>query len=83
MELKEIKRQFGGQLYFAGSMDAMHLLIDGTDEEVEERIKDTMALFDNGGFIFGPSQGFLPEIPTERIIQMYELGYRYGNKEEK
>ena len=83
MELKEIKRQFGKQLYFAGSMDAMHLLIDGTDEEVEERIKDTMSLFDNGGFIFGPSQGFLPEIPTERIIKMYELGCFYGNKGEK
>lgn len=81
MELAELKRQFGNQLYFAGSMDAMHLLIDGTDEEVEASIRDTMALFDHGGFIFGPSQGFLPEIPSQRIIKMYELGYQYGQKE--
>ena len=82
MELKELKTKFGDKLYFAGSMDAMHLLIDGTDEEVENRIKDSMDLFTEGGFIFGPSQGFLPEIPTERIIRMYELGYEYGKKTE-
>lgn len=80
MDLKELKAQFGKDLYFAGSMDAMHLLIDGTDEEIETRIKETMELFDEGSFIFGPSQGFLPEIPTERIIKMYELGYQYGVK---
>ena len=59
-QLKELKAKFGDKLYFAGSMDAMHLLIDGTDEEVEKRIKDSMELFTEGGFIFGPSQGFLP-----------------------
>lgn len=81
MELGTLKAQFGDKLYFAGSMDAMHLLIDGTKEEVEARIKETMELFDEGGFIFGPSQGFLPEIPVDRIIMMYELGYKYGRKE--
>lgn len=81
MNLAELKETFGKDLYFAGSMDAMHLLIDGTDEEIEARIKETMDLFDEGGFIFGPSQGFLPEIPVERIVKMYELGYQYGCKE--
>lgn len=81
MELSALKEQFGEQLYFAGSMDAMHLLIDGTDEEVEDRIRNTMELFDHGGFIFGPSQGFLPEIDPKRIVMMYELGYQYGAKQ--
>lgn len=81
MALPGLKEQFGRDLYFAGSIDAMHLLIDGTDEEIETSIKQTMDLFDHGGFIFGPSQGFLPEIPVERIIRMYELGYQYGRKE--
>ncbi len=80
MELPALKEKFGEQLYFAGSMDAMHLLIDGTDEEIEARIKETMELFDQGGFIFGPSQGFLPEIDPKRIVRMYELGYQYGVK---
>lgn len=81
MALAGLKEQFGRDLYFAGSIDAMHLLIDGTDEEIETSIKETMELFDHGGFIFGPSQGFLPEIPAERIVKMYELGYYYGRKE--
>ena len=81
MELPELKAQFGNDLYFAGSIDAMHLLIDGTEAEIEATIRDTIGLFDHGGFIFGPSQGFLPELPVERILLMYELGYRYGCKE--
>lgn len=81
MKLPDLKAEFGDKLYFAGSMDAMHLLIDGTEEEIEERIQETMELFDEGGFVFGPSQGFLPEIPSERIVKMYELGYKYGMKE--
>lgn len=80
MKLADLKERFGKDLYFAGSIDAMHLLIDGTDEEVERTIARTMALFDEGGFIFGPSQGFLPEISPERIVRMYELGYQYGRK---
>jgi len=80
MKLKELKEAYGRELYFAGSLDVMHLLIDGSDEEVETAVKKTMMLFEQGGFIFGPSQGFLPEIPTERIVMMYELGYRYGRK---
>lgn len=81
MALAGLKETFGKQLYFAGSIDAMHLLTDGTAEQIETAIRETMALFDHGGFIFGPSQGFLPEIPVERIVLMYELGYRYGCKE--
>lgn len=81
MDLAALKEKFGKDLYFAGSIDAMHLLIDGTDEEVESSIKRTMSLFDEGGFIFGPSQGFLPEISPERIVRMYELGYIYGQKQ--
>lgn len=80
MKLADLKEQFGQELYFAGSIDAMHLLIDGTEEQIEQSIKETMELFGQGGFIFGPSQGFLPEIPVERIVKMYELGYRYGRK---
>ncbi|MDD3337476.1 MAG: uroporphyrinogen decarboxylase family protein [Lachnospiraceae bacterium] len=81
MKLADLKEKYGKDLYFAGSMDAMHLLIDGTVEEIETAVKETMGLFDQGGFIFGPSQGFLPEIPPERIVMLYELGYKYGQKQ--
>ena len=83
MELTKLKEEFGKKLYFAGSIDAMHLLIDGTDEKIEAKIRETMELFDEGGFIFGPSQGFLPEIEPARIVRMYELGYQYGSKKTK
>jgi hypothetical protein len=44
-------------------------------EEVLSRIK----LFkDKGGFVPGPSQHLLSEIPLENIIIMYETAFNYG-----
>ncbi len=79
MDLEMLQKAYGEKLYFAGAIDAMHLLCDGTRQEIGQTIKNTMELFSaKGGFMFGPSQGFLPEIPTTRILLMYELGYKYG-----
>lgn len=79
MEPKTLKEEFGTQVYFAGSVDAMRTLINGTKAEIEQEIKERMEVLGrNGGFIFGPSQGFLPEIPVENIAFMYEMGYKHG-----
>ena len=79
MEPQVLKDRFGQQLYFAGSLDAMHTLIDGTKEQIEQEIADRMRVLGaGGGFIFGPSQGFLPEIPTENIEFMYRTALKYS-----
>ena len=79
MEPRVLKRDFGRQLYFAGSIDAMRTLISGTHAEIEAQVRDRIeVLGQGGGFLFGPSQGFLPEIPVGNIALMYEAGYRYG-----
>ena len=79
MNPKNLKENFGKQVYFAGSIDAMRTLIEGTKEEIEAQIESRMeVLGKDGGFIFGPSQGFLPEIPIENIAFMYEMGYKHG-----
>ena len=45
--------------------------------EALSRIK----LFKNkGGFVLGPTQHLLSEIPLENILTMYEVAYRYGGK---
>lgn len=79
MDPKTLKEKYGDKLYFAGSVDAMRTLIRGTPEQIEEEIKSRMQILGkDGGFIFGPSQGFLPEIPVENIALMYRLALKHG-----
>jgi uroporphyrinogen decarboxylase len=79
MEPQRLKAEFGDKVYFAGSIDAMRTLIGGTRDDIDEQIKDRIeVLGKDGGFILGPSQGFLPEIPVENIVFMYETAYKRG-----
>lgn len=79
MDPLALKHQFGDRLYFAGSIDAMRTLISGTRDEIEAQVKNRIEILgQDGGFILGPSQGFLPEIPVENIVLLYESGYKYG-----
>lgn len=79
MDPKALKDKFGKDLYFAGSIDAMRTLIGGTEESIEEEIKDRIQILgEGGGFIIGPSQGFLPEVPVENIIRLYKMAYQHG-----
>lgn len=81
MNPKVLKDRFGDRVYFAGSIDAMHLLVEGSEEEIiSEVLNRIKVLGDGGGFILGPSQGFLPEIPTENIIKMYETAMSIEQK---
>ena len=84
MSIRELKAKCGGQLYFMGAIDAMHLLTEGSDEEIEQQISETLALFkDDGGYIFGPSQGFLPEMPVKNILMMYKMGKKHGTRNDQ
>jgi uroporphyrinogen decarboxylase len=79
MEPRALKRDFGDRLFFAGSIDAMRTLITAAREEIEAEVRDRIdVLGRGGGFILGPSQGFLPEIPIENIALLYKSGYKYG-----
>lgn len=79
MSVENIKREFGDKICLHGSIDTQRTLPFGTPVDVKmevlHRLKTTAQ---GGGFVLAPSQVFLPEIPTENIITMYEVGYEYG-----
>lgn len=75
MEPEKLKAKFGDSITFHGGLDTQHVLPFGTVEEVRTEAKRLIEVFGkDGGYIFGPSQEFLPDIPLENIVAMYEVG---------
>jgi uroporphyrinogen decarboxylase len=77
MDVGNLKNKFGQKLYFAGAIDGMRTLINGTSGEIAREVRHTISVLGcGGGYIFGPSQGFLPEIPVGNIELMYRLAVK-------
>jgi len=74
MEPEMLKADFGDYITFHGGLDTQYVLPFGTVEEVSAEAKRLVEIFGKGGgYIFGPSQEFLPDIPLENITAMYEI----------
>lgn len=79
MDFKNLVNRFGEKVVLQGSMDTQKTLPFGTVEEVVSEVKSRVDLFrDRGGFVLGPSQHLLSQIPLENIIAMYETAWKYG-----
>ena len=80
MEPEMLKSQFGDFITFHGGLDTQHILPFGTVEEVRAEARRLIEILGNGGgYIFGPSQEFLPDISLENILAMYEVGREMRN----
>jgi uroporphyrinogen decarboxylase len=75
MQPESLKTDFGDAITFHGGVDTQHLLPFGTVEEVRAETERLIEIFGRGGgYILGPSQEFLPDIPLENIKAIYEVG---------
>jgi len=77
MEPERLAREFGADLCFHGSIDTQQTLPFGTAKAVRAEVRARLALFPQGGFICGPSQEFMEDIPTENILALYEAAGAY------
>ena len=73
MDLEYLKREFGKDLSFWGGIDTQELLPFGTPERVREETRRVVRILGrNGGYIAGPSQEIMNDVPTANIIAMLE-----------
>ncbi len=81
MDIKEIVRDFRGKVCFWTGLD-VRFLAKASAQEVKENLYDTFKLFDHkkGGFIIGPTNAFLPDIPLENFRAMYQAINSYKGK---
>jgi uroporphyrinogen decarboxylase len=79
MKIDDLKKSFGKDIVFVGSIDTQTTLPFGSKEDVKaevlHRIKNIAY---DGGFVLAPSQAFMTDVPLENILTMYDTGYKYG-----
>lgn len=71
MDIRFLKREYGQDLTFYGGVDTQELLAFGTPERVrEETLRTIDILGKNGGYICGPSQEIMDNVPVENVIAL-------------
>lgn len=80
MDVRELARDFGGELCFFGGVDVQQTLTIGTPEDVKEEFRDLVELFGtyDGGYIAGTSHSIMPETPLDNVIALYEAVLEYA-----
>lgn len=79
MDVRQLARQFGGQVCFNGGVDVQGTLVHGTPDDVRREVHALVALFGrfNGGYIGDTSHSIMPETPLDNIIALYEAFAEY------
>ena len=74
-----VKQKVGDKLCLSGNIDTRHILVDGTQEEVERAVTNAInALGHGGGFMLSPAN-FHPAISVEHLKWMIETAKKQGN----
>jgi len=81
MDFESLVNRYNRKVVLQGSIDTQKTLPFGTPEDVRKEVISRIELFkDRSGFVLGPSQHLLEEIPLENIITMYRSAIEYAGK---
>jgi uroporphyrinogen decarboxylase len=80
MEGRYLAMRHAHHISFNGGIDTQQVLPFGTPNDVRMAVREAIdAMAVNGGYVLAPSQSFLPDIPIENIVAMYEEGVAVRN----
>jgi uroporphyrinogen decarboxylase len=79
MDIRQLSREFGGQVCFYGGVDVQGTLVRGTPLEVSKSVHELVSLFGkfNGGYIGGTSHSIMPETPLDNVMALLEAFAAY------
>ncbi len=78
VELEKVRQQVGHKLVLIGNLDVSHLLVKGTQQEVEEAVKQAIrAAAPGGGYILSACHSH-PYVDPLRLQWMVEAAHKYG-----
>jgi len=71
MDIEILAAKFKDKICFHGGIDTQKLLPYGTTEQIRKEVRKIINLFQCRKIFVCPSQNFLPDIPTENLLAMY------------
>jgi uroporphyrinogen decarboxylase len=79
MDPARLKRRFGKNLSFWGTIDIQEVMPYGAPKDVEEEVMLRIrTVGPGGGLILGPSHNIQPDVPLENILAFYDAAKKYG-----
>ena len=79
MDIGEVKASLKGRAAVLGNIDCSFLLPFGSEEEVEDSVRDTIrTAAPGGGYIISSSNSIHPGVKPENYIAMVKAARKYG-----
>lgn len=72
MDPQNLKEKFGGKVSFCGGVDTQDLLVNGTPEDVRNKVKELREIFPTGLIISPSHEAILPDVPPRNIRALFE-----------
>jgi uroporphyrinogen decarboxylase len=74
-----LKKRYGDRLAFHGMISTAGVLAYGSEQEVVQTVRQTLAtMMPGGGYMLAPTHQIQSNSPTENVVAMYETARRYG-----
>jgi uroporphyrinogen decarboxylase len=78
MDPAALARRFKGQIAFHGGVSTQTLLPFATPDQVRDKVKRTIANLGPSGYVCGPDQSMMADIPIDNMTAMYEAARASG-----
>lgn len=72
MDPQNLKDKFEGQVSFCGGVDTQDLLVHGSPEEVQAKVKELRTLFPTGLIISPSHEAIMPDVPPANIKALFD-----------
>jgi uroporphyrinogen decarboxylase len=80
MDPAEVKRLYGDQLAFWGTVGVQQTMPFGTPEEVKSEVKLRIETVGRGGgLILSPAQTLYSDVPWDNVVAFFEAAEQYGD----
>lgn len=76
MSASELKEKYKGKVSFCGGVDAQDLLVNGTPEQVSQKVSELKRLFPTGLIISPSHEAILPDISPANVEAMFKSVYQ-------
>jgi len=71
MDAPNLNAHFAGKTAFCGGVDAQHLLVNGTPDQVTQKVLELKLLFPTGLIVSPSHEAILPDIPPANIEALF------------